>query len=62
MRLAPSHWECSCQGSCCGKACTELSTATEVYRAMDMTFQLPQAEAALAQAGSALALPQYREL
>jgi hypothetical protein len=26
-----------------------LSTATELYRAMDMTFWLPQAEAALAQ-------------
>ena len=29
----------------------ELSTAIELYRAMDMTFWLPQAEAALAQAG-----------
>ena len=27
----------------------ELSTAIELYRAMDMTFWLPQAEAALAQ-------------
>ena len=27
----------------------ELSTAIEMYRAMDMTFWLPQAEAALAQ-------------
>jgi hypothetical protein len=26
-----------------------LSTAIEMYRAMDMTFWLPQAEAALAQ-------------
>ena len=28
-----------------------LSTAIEMYRAMDMTFWLPQAEAALAQVG-----------
>ena len=27
----------------------ELSTAIEMYQAMDMTFWLPQAEAALAQ-------------
>jgi tetratricopeptide (TPR) repeat protein len=32
------------------QARTELSTATELYRAMDMTFWLSQAEAALAQA------------
>ena len=31
------------------EACTELQTAIELYRAMDMTFWLPQAEAALAQ-------------
>ena len=30
------------------QACAELSTAIEMYRAMDMTFWLPQAEAALA--------------
>ena len=30
-----------------------LTTAIELYRAMDMTFWLPQAEAALAQAGRA---------
>jgi tetratricopeptide (TPR) repeat protein len=30
---------------------TELSTATELYHDMDMTFWLPQAEAALAQVG-----------
>jgi hypothetical protein len=29
-------------------ACAELSTAIELYRAMDMTFWLPEAEAALA--------------
>ena len=29
----------------------ELSTAIEMYRAMDMTFWLPQAEAALVQIG-----------
>ena len=29
-------------------ASTELSTAFEMYRAMDMTFWMPQAEAALA--------------
>jgi class 3 adenylate cyclase/tetratricopeptide (TPR) repeat protein len=32
---------------------TELSAAIEFYRAMDMTFWLPQAEAALAQVGGA---------
>ena len=31
------------------QACAELSTAIEMYRAMDMTFWLPQAQAALAQ-------------
>jgi hypothetical protein len=29
-------------------ACRELSTAIEMYRTMNMTFWLPQAEAALA--------------
>ena len=33
------------------QARAELSTAIEMYRAMDMTFWLPQAEAALAQVG-----------
>jgi tetratricopeptide (TPR) repeat protein len=32
------------------QACTELFTAITLYRAMGMTFWLPQAEAALAQA------------
>jgi tetratricopeptide (TPR) repeat protein len=31
------------------QACPELSAAIELYRAMDMTFWLPQAEAALSQ-------------
>jgi hypothetical protein len=31
------------------QACSELSAAIALYRAMDMTFWLPQAEAALAQ-------------
>jgi len=31
------------------QGCAELSTAIELYRAMDMTFWLPQAEAALTQ-------------
>jgi hypothetical protein len=31
------------------QAGAELSTAIEMYRAMDMTFWLPQAEATLAQ-------------
>jgi hypothetical protein len=31
------------------QARAELSAAIELYRAMDMTFWLPQAEAALAQ-------------
>jgi tetratricopeptide (TPR) repeat protein len=30
-------------------ACTELQTAIDLYRAMEMTFWLPQTEAALAQ-------------
>src|SRR5262249_31394468 len=34
------------------QARTALSTTIELYRAMDMTFWLPQAEAALAQASS----------
>jgi len=33
----------------CEQACTALSTAIEMYRAMDMTFWLPQTEAALTQ-------------
>jgi tetratricopeptide (TPR) repeat protein len=33
------------------EAHAELSAAIELYRAMDMTFWLPQAEAALAQVG-----------
>jgi uncharacterized protein HemY len=32
------------------QACAALSTAVELYRAMEMTFWLPQAEAGLAQA------------
>jgi tetratricopeptide (TPR) repeat protein len=35
------------------EACSELSAAIALYRAMDMTFWLPQAEAALAQVGNA---------
>jgi tetratricopeptide (TPR) repeat protein len=31
------------------QACTELAAAIDLYRAMDMTFWLPQTEAALAQ-------------
>jgi hypothetical protein len=31
------------------QASTELSTAVEMYQSMDMTFWLPQTEAALAQ-------------
>jgi hypothetical protein len=31
------------------QACTELSAAIGLYHAMDMTFWLPQAEAALVQ-------------
>ena len=33
------------------QARTALITAIEMYRAMDMTFWMPQAEAALAQGG-----------
>jgi hypothetical protein len=32
------------------QACAKLSTAITLYRAMDMTFWLPRAEGALAQA------------
>jgi hypothetical protein len=35
------------------QARAELSAAIALYRAMDMTFWLPQAEAALAQVGGA---------
>ncbi len=35
------------------QARTALATAIDLYRAMDMTFWLPQAEAALAQTGGA---------
>ena len=31
------------------QACTELSTAIEMYRDMEMTFWLPETEAALAE-------------
>jgi hypothetical protein len=37
-----------------GDASAELSTAVDLYHAMDMTFWLPQAEAALRHAASAL--------
>jgi hypothetical protein len=37
------------------QARVELSTAIALYRAMDMTFWLPQAEAALAQVEAASA-------
>ena len=36
------------------QARTELTTAIALYRAMEMTFWLPQAEAALAQVESAV--------
>ena len=39
------------------QAGVELSTAIEMYRAMDMTFWLPQAEAALARVEAASAPP-----
>jgi len=42
LYTATGEWE---------QARTELSTAIEMYRAMDMIFWLPQAEAALAQMG-----------
>ena len=35
------------------QAHAELAAAIDLYRAMEMTFWLPQAEAALAQAGEA---------
>ncbi len=42
------------------QAQAELSTAIALYRAMDMTFWLPQAEAALAQVGEAEGLESGR--
>jgi hypothetical protein len=36
------------------QARADLSTAIDLYRAMDMTFWLPQVEAALTQVGSSL--------
>jgi tetratricopeptide (TPR) repeat protein len=39
------------------QARAELCTAIELYRAMEMTFWLPQAEVALRQARSSLPLP-----
>jgi tetratricopeptide (TPR) repeat protein len=42
------------------QARAELSIAIKLYRAMDMTFWLPQAEAALTSMGSSLALPKPR--
>ena len=40
LYAATGQWE---------QARTELATAIEMYRAMEMTFWLPQTEAALAQ-------------
>ena len=45
MRPLVAH----CQPGQRQQARTELATAIALYRAMDMTFWLPQAEAALAQ-------------
>jgi tetratricopeptide (TPR) repeat protein len=42
-------------------ACTELSTAIALYRAMDMTFWLPQVQAALVQHGGNLPPGTYTE-
>jgi len=36
-----------------GQTCTALSPAIDLYRAMDLTFQLPQAEATLVQVSGA---------
>jgi tetratricopeptide (TPR) repeat protein len=38
-----------CQTGCGDQACAALTAAIDLYRAMDLTFWLPQAEAALAQ-------------
>ena len=47
---------CGCENRTGAKFCNEcaapLSAAIALYRAMDMTFWLPQAEAALAQVKS----------
>jgi hypothetical protein len=37
------------------QACAQLATAIELYRAMEMTFWLPQAEAALAEVEATVA-------
>ncbi len=47
--LPPRPRHAVCQTGQREQARAELSTAIELYRAMDMTFWLPQAEAALAQ-------------
>ena len=49
--LPPRFWHPLCQDGPTEPARAELSTAIELSRAMDMTFWLPQAEAALAQMG-----------
>jgi tetratricopeptide (TPR) repeat protein len=43
------------------QACAALATAIDLYRAMEMTFWLPQAEAALTQVGASLVLPTHPE-
>ena len=47
--LPPRPWHAVCQDRPAGTGYAELSAAIALYRAMEMTFWLPQAEAALAQ-------------
>jgi hypothetical protein len=47
--LPPWPWYAVCQVRPAGAGPAELSTAIELYRAMEITFWLPQVEAALAQ-------------
>jgi hypothetical protein len=50
--MLAQKWKSGVRGSPMGQrqqACTALTTAIEMYRVMEMTFWLPQAEAALAQ-------------
>jgi hypothetical protein len=54
MRPLQAHCHCglgtlSAKAGQWERACTKLVTAIELYRALDMTFWLPQMEAALAQ-------------
>ena len=50
------------QTGCPEQACAALSTAIELYRSMQMTFWLPQAEAMLAQVEISRMLPDHMDI